>query len=408
MSQYLFLSLRTNLELYSKFVQQEFISMIDRQLATKVSQLMAYYQVITITGPRQSGKTTLCREMFKDFDYVNLEDPIVREQTKEDPRTFFDMHTKRIIIDEIQNATDLFSFIQVLVDEDRSRKFILTGSSNFTLLSSITQSLAGRTAVLTLLPLSLSELDAAHNSVTTDTLILNGGYPAVWANALPRFDMYRNYYSTYVERDVRQLLNVKDIATFQKFIRLSAGRIGQLFNASSLAGETGTTTKTIGAWLNVLTASYIVYTLQPYFDNISKRLIKTPKLYFHDTGLACYLLGIRTEEQLQTHPLRGALFENMVINEAFKSRTNIGEDPNLFFYRDKSQTEVDLLTIDGIQMNAYEIKSGKSYQSEYFKGLNVLRSIFGDRIASSAVIYDGSDELHTPINGCYNIRNVAF
>lgn len=382
--------------------------MIERTIAAKVTQLMGYYQVVTITGPRQSGKTTLCRNMFKDFDYVNLEDPTVRALAEDDPRTFFDMHSKQLIIDEIQNSAGLLSHIQVLVDEDKGRRFILTGSGNFALMPGITQSLAGRTAVLTLLPLSLAELGSANMGGPTDTLILNGGYPAVWATSLPRSDMYRNYYSTYVERDVRQLLNIKDITTFQKFIRLSAGRVGQLFNASSLAGEVGTTAKTISSWLNALTASYIAYTLPPYFENIGKRLVKTPKLYFHDTGLACYLLGIRSEEQLQVHPLRGALFENLAVNEALKSRTNIGEDSNLYFYRDKSQTEVDLVAVDGLQMSAYEIKSGKSYQSEYFKGLNTLRTLFGGRVTRSAVIYDGSDELRTATNGCYNIRNVAF
>lgn len=382
--------------------------MIERKLAAKVSQLMDYYQVVTITGPRQSGKTTLCREMFKDFDYVNIEDPSIRQQVGDDPRAFFESRKKKIIIDEIQNAPDLFSYIQVMVDEDRSRKFLLTGSSNFSLSSRVTQSLAGRTAVLTLLPLSLGELDAANRDIDTDMLILNGGYPAVWANHLPPMEMYRNYYATYVERDVRQLLNVKDISTFQKFIRMSAGRVGQLFNASSLAGEVGTTSKTVSAWLNVLQASYVVYTLPPFFDNIGKRLVKTPKMYFHDTGLACYLLGIRSEEQLHLHPLRGALFENLVVNEAMKSFMNVGEDPNLFFYRDKSQTEVDLLAVDGMEIKAYEIKSAKTYQTEFFKGLNFLRDLFGTRLVSSAVIYDGQDELHTANNGCYNIRNVTF
>lgn len=369
---------------------------------------MNYYQVVTITGPRQSGKTTLCREMFKDFDYVNLEDPVARAQVSMDPRTFFESRPKRLIIDEIQNAPELFSHIQVMVDADRERKFFLTGSSNFTLLSNITQSLSGRTAVLTLLPLSLTELRATHADASTDTLMLNGGYPVVWANSLPPLDMYRNYYATYVERDVRQILNIKDLSAFQKFIHLCAGRVGQLFNAAALAGEVGTTAKTISAWLNVLEASYIVYTLQPFFENIGKRLTKTPKIYFYDTGLACYLLGIRTEEQLRLHPLRGALFENLVINEAVKARTNAGEDADLFFYRDKSQVEVDLLTTDGFQLSAYEIKSGKSYQQEYYRGLNILRSLFGDRLVRTAVIYDGADELPTPVNGCYNLRHAPF
>lgn len=379
--------------------------MIDRTLTAKITELMCHYQVVTVTGPRQSGKTTLCKEMFKDFEYVNIEDPIVLQQVHDDPRAFFSIRSKRLIIDEIQNAPELLSHIQVMVDNDRERKFLLTGSSNLTLLSTITQSLAGRTALLTLLPLSLSELDVVQNGFTTDSLILNGGYPAVWANHLPPTDMYRNYYSTYVERDVRQLLNIKDLSTFQKFIRLSAGRIGQLFNASSLAGEVGTTSKTIASWLTILAASYIVYTIPPFFDNIGKRLVKTPKIYFYDTGLACYLLGIKNVEQLQFHPLRGALFENLVVNEALKYRTNAGEDADLYFYRDKSQTEIDLLAINGMEISAYEIKSGKTYQQEFFKGLKLLQTLLGDRLVRSAVIYDGNDELPSRINGCYNFRN---
>lgn len=379
--------------------------MINRELTNKITELMGHYQVVTITGPRQSGKTTLCKEMFKDFEYVNIEDPIILQQINDDPRAFFSIRSKRLIIDEIQNAPKILSHIQVMVDEDHERKFLLTGSSNLALLSSVTQSLAGRTALLTLLPLSLKELDVAHCDIATDDLILNGGYPAVWANRLPPTEMYRNYYSTYVERDVRQLLNIKDLATFQKFIRLSAGRIGQLFNASSLAGEVGASSNTISSWLNVLAASYIIYTMPPFFDNIGKRLIKTPKIYFYDTGLACYLLGIRNVEQLQVHPLRGALFENLVVNEALKYRTNAGEDADLYFYRDKSQTEIDLLAVNGMEISAYEIKSGKTYQSEFFKGLKFLKTLLGERLVRSAVIYDGNDELPSPINGCYNIRN---
>lgn len=382
--------------------------MINREITSKVLDMIGHYPVVTITGPRQSGKTTLCKEVFKDFEYINIEDPITLQLINDDPRTFFDVHSKHIIIDEIQNAPKLLSYIQVLVDSDRERKFLLTGSSNLALLSSVTQSLAGRTALLTLLPLSLTEILAFNNDAATDKLILNGGYPAVWANGLSPTDMYRNYYATYVERDIRQLINIKDLSTFQRFIRLSAGRIGQLFNASSLAGEIGATSKTVSSWLNVLAASYITYTVQPFYENIGKRLVKTPKLYFYDTGLACYLLGIKTIEQLQVHPLRGALFENLVVNEALKSRTNKGEDPDIYFYRDKSQKEVDLLTSNGMDICAYEIKSGKTYQSEYFKGLDYLRGILGERMVRSAVVYDGNDELPKPINGCYNIRNCKF
>lgn len=381
------------------------MKLIDRKLETEISRLIKHFPVITITGPRQSGKTTLCKEMFPEFAYVNIEDPITRSQLVADPRKFFDLYPDGLIIDEAHHYPDLFSFIQVTVDQDPARRFILTGSSNFALLEKVTQSLAGRTAVLTLLPLSLHELGDRIEGVSTDTLMLNGCYPAVWAKDFPRADLYKNYYSTYLERDVRQIINIKDMNMFQTFIRLSAGRVGTEFNASGLSGEVGTTVKTITNWLSVLNASYIAYTLPPYYENIGKRLVKSPKLYFYDTGLVCYLLGIENEQQLSAHPLRGAIFENMVVNEAMKNRLNRAKDPNLYFYRDKSQKEVDLLHLTGYQLQAYEIKSGQSYHKEYYKGIDYLKDIFKERLTRSALIYDGTDEIPTEENGAYNFRH---
>lgn len=343
--------------------------------------------------------------MFPGFSYVNLEDPVTRAQLIADPRKFFDLYPSGLIIDEAHHYPDLFSFIQVTVDQDPTRRFILTGSSNFALLEKVTQSLAGRTAVLTLLPLSLHELGDRIEGISTDTLMLNGCYPAVWSKDFPRADLYKNYYSTYLERDVRQIINIKDMNLFQTFIRLSAGRVGTEFNASGLSGEVGTTIKTITSWLSVLEASYIAYTLPPYYENIGKRLVKSPKLYFYDTGLVCYLLGIENEQQLSAHPLRGSIFENMVVNEAIKNRLNRGKDPNLYFYRDKSQKEVDLLHLTGYQLQAYEIKSGQSYHKEYYKGIDYLKGIFKERLTRSALIYDGTEEMPTEENGAYNFRN---
>lgn len=381
------------------------MQLIHRTLETEIRRLIEFYPVITITGPRQSGKTTLCREMFPDFAYSNLEDPITRSQVTEDPRRFFDLHPSGLIIDEAHYYPDLFSFIQVTVDQYPERRFIITGSSNFALLEKVTQSLAGRTAVLTLLPLSLHELGDRIDSLPADTLMLNGCYPAVWSKGFPRQDLYKNYYSTYIERDIRQVINLKDMTPFQVFIRLCAGRIGTEFNASSLSGEVGVTVSTIKSWQSVLQASYIAYSLPPYFENIGKRLVKSPKLYFYDTGLVCYLLGIENEQQLAVHPLRGAVFENMVVNEAVKNRLNKAKDPNLYFYRDKSQREVDLLHLTGNQIAAYEIKSGQSYQKEYYKGIDYLKGIFKDRLVKSALIYDGTDEIPTPEKGAYNFRH---
>lgn len=381
------------------------MKLINRKIETEIRRLIEFYPVITITGPRQSGKTTLCHEMFPDFAYVNLEDPITRSQIMSDPRKFFDLYSSGLIIDEAHHYPELFSFIQVTVDQYPERRFIITGSSNFALLEKVTQSLAGRTAVLTLLPLSLHELGDRINSYSADTLMLNGCYPAIWSKNFPREDLYKNYYSTYIERDIRQIINLKDMNQFQVFIRLCAGRIGTEFNASSLSGEVGVTVATIKSWLSVLQASYIAFSLPPYFENIGKRLVKSPKLYFYDTGLICYLLGIENEQQLALHPLRGAIFENMVVNEAIKNRLNKAKDPNLYFYRDKSQKEVDLLHLVGNQIQAYEIKSGKSYLREYYKGIDYIKEIFKQRLVKSALIYDGMDEIQSEENGAYNFRH---
>ena len=382
--------------------------MIYRQLAEEIIHLKKFYPIITITGPRQSGKTTLCHNLFPNYEYFNLEDAEVLENIKIDPKKFLrDKHD--IIIDEIHNYPEVFSLLQVIVDENRDKNFILTGSSNFSLLQNITQSLAGRTAVLTLLPLSLNELGDIIQHIGTDALILSGGYPQLWSvNGFPRNTFYRNYYTTYVERDVRQIINIRDMTTFQKFIRLCAGRIGTEFNASNISNETGVSVNTVISWMSLLSASYIAYQLPPYFTNIGKRLVKTPKLYFYDTGLACYLLNIENEIQLSTHPLRGNLFENMVINEAVKSRYNRGKDSNIYFYRDKSGNEVDLVCSNGDKLDAYEIKSAQTFTPEYFKSINYIKKLFGDKIAHSTVIYDGEQCNNSTEHGLINFRDLKI
>jgi len=387
--------------------------MINRHLKEKIFELRNYYRVITITGPRQSGKTTLCRNLFFDLPYVNFEDIPTRIEAMNDAKKFIQKFPQGVIIDEAHNFPDIFSAIQVEVDEDifqgkNERLFIVTGSSNFALLEKITQSMAGRTAILTLLPLSIKELGNLANDISTDILILSGGYPAIWANQIPPEILYSDYYSTYVERDARQVINLKEIMEFHRFVRLCAGRIGTEFNATTLSNEVGVTTKTIKNWLNILGASFIVYLLPPYYENIGKRLTKSPKIYFYDTGLAAYLLNILNENHLQNHPLRGALFENLVINEMLKERCNKGKDNNLFFYRDKSQREIDVIQWNGIHLSAFEIKSGLSYRTDFFKNIDYLKAHLKDRITCSAVIYDGDSEYDSCEHGLYNFRNFSL
>lgn len=378
---------------------------IERELHSELNRLTTLFAVIVVTGPRQSGKTSLCKKQFPEYHYTNLENPSTREQISTAPKAFLEQHAAGLIIDEAQHLPELFSYIQVIVDEYEDAKFILTGSSNFTLLQSVTQSLAGRAAVLTLLPLSLKEIKSKE-SKSTETLLLNGGYPAVWAKGIPVQDIAKNYYDTYIERDVRQLLNIKEITRFQTFIKLCAGRIGTEFNASALSNEIGVSVPTIQEWISVLEASYILFRLPPFYRNIGKRLIKSPKIYFYDTGLACFLLGIEYEQQLSTHPLRGNIFENLVVLEFIKNRYNKGKTPNLYFYRDKSQNEVDLIEEKGAYLFAYEIKSAKAFTKGFVKNLNYLRKVVPESVVSTQVIYDGENDIDSPNNGMLNFRNL--
>ena len=383
-------------------------------MASYIESLFKYLPVITLTGPRQSGKTTLCRTVFSSLPYTNLEDASTLAEVRMDPKAFLAKYPKGVIIDEAQNFPEIFSYLQVTVDEDRingnERKFIVTGSNNFSLMQHITQSMAGRTAVMSLLPLSTEEILSARPDVGTSEMLLRGGYPAIWSVGLEgRQILLSNYYTTYIERDVRSLVNLKDLQAFQMFIRLAAGRIGQEFNASALSVEVGVSVPTIKNWLSVLSASYVVYLLHPYHANLGKRLTKTPKLYFYDTGLASYLLGINTVEQLDVHPQRGSLFENMVVNDILKHGANLGHQENLFFYRDKSQREVDVLRLmqDGT-IEAYEIKAGMTFNTDYFKHLHYLQTLLGNQLKRTSVIYDGEQESQQPIDGYCNFRHLQL
>lgn len=378
--------------------------MINRDLSSEFLRLSGLFPVVTLVGPRQSGKTTLCKMLFPDFLYFNLEDVRNREMIASDTFDFFLRQKQNIILDEVHNMPEVFSAIQVFVDEHPERRFILTGSSNFALMEKITQSLAGRTAALTLLPLSLNELNGF--SADTDALMFNGGYPAVWSTARTSTDVCRHYYNTYIERDVRKIVNINEMAQFQHFMRLCATRVGCEFNASELSNEIGISVKTAQNWLAVLNVSYIVAMLPPYFRNIGKRIVKRHKLYFFDTGLVCFLLGIESKEQLQNHPLRGNIFENLVVAEFLKSRYNAGKEPNVYFYRDSQQKEVDIIQERDFDcLYAFEVKSARSYHSDFEKNLNYFRSLFKESVKSTQTLYDGSFELDSPNNGYLNFRN---
>ena len=372
------------------------MELVSRNIAPELSQLATQYPVVTITGPRQSGKTTLARTVFPDKPYFNLENPDTRQIIQSDPRSFFNSNREGAIIDEFQKLPEILSYIQGIVDEKKMNgQFILTGSNQLSMLSSLTQSLAGRTALLTLLPFSFDELSQMGELPSTDGLLYQGFYPGVYANQLNATKAYRNYYETYIERDVRQLSAIQHLSQFQLFIKLCAGRVGQLFNASNLANEVGVSIPTIKHWISVLQATYIVFLLQPWHTNVNKRLVKTPKLYFYDPGLASYLLGIESQNQIATHPLRGALFENMVVVELIKSRFNNGLSNNFYFYRDNHNNEVDLVQEQGHLLNVFEIKSSMTFHPDFLKGINYLKKLTSQKIQKSFLIYAGNDDFVT-------------
>ncbi len=365
--------------------------MIRREAEPTLEQLKRGFPVVAITGPRQSGKTTLARAFFRDYEYLSLEDIDIRREAVEDPRGFLDRRKGGFVLDEVQHAPDLFSFLQGMVDRKKETgRVILTGSQNFQMMERITQSLAGRVGLIELLPFSWSELGVAESRKSLDTALFEGGYPPVHDRNLAPDLWYPRYIQTYVDRDVRSLRQVGDLLTFQKFIRLCAGRIGQLINFSSLANECGIDTKTAQAWLSVLETSYILFRLTPHHRNFNKRLVKQPKLYFTDTGLACSLLGIESADQIETHYLRGGLFENAVIVNCLKSRYNVGKPSNLFFWRDHLGREIDLIEGEGDKLHATEIKSGATINDSFFKNLEWFAQTAGDAMGVARVVYGGN------------------
>lgn len=362
-------------------------------MAAYATAVFDKYPVLTITGPRQSGKTTLVRDAFADKPYANLEHPVTRQFAEEDPVGFLQQYPDGAILDEIQRVPELLSYLQVIVDEQRKNSlFILTGSQQFELMQGISQSLAGRTALLKLLPFSLAEL-TPYFSLQVDEALFKGFYPRIYDQDIDPAQAYGDYFETYVERDVRQLISIKNLSLFQRFVKLCAGRCGQLLNLNNLANDTGISQSTAREWMTVLEASYIIFLLQPFHANIGKRLIKSPKIYFYDAGLAAWLCGIEEEKQIAAHPLRGNFFENMAVMEVLKFRYNKGKRNNLLFFRDSNSNEVDLLYTKGEKILPMEIKSGQTITSSYFRGLQKFRELFPDLAdVPDFLIYSGETE----------------
>ncbi len=365
--------------------------MIKREITPCLVELFRKYPFVTVTGPRQSGKTTLCRAAFPHLKYVNLEAPDQREFAESDPRGFLSHIGEGVILDEIQRVPELLSYLQVHADEARRNGlFVLTGSEQFRLSDAINQSLAGRTALLRLLPFSLAERRGTGASESVDDILYSGFYPRIHDQKLEPRQALGDYFETYVERDVRQIGEIRNLSSFHRFVRLCAGRVGQLANLSALGADAGVSHTTARHWLTVLEASYVVFQLPPFYANIRKRLVKSPKLYFYDVGLASYLIGIEHAGQIATHPLRGALFENAVVLEALKHRFNRGYRSNLSFFRDARGLECDLLYENGNGICAIEIKSGATIASDYFNALNRIARVL-PQISGKAVVYGGAD-----------------
>lgn len=378
---------------------------IERDLAATLLDASQYFPVLCVTGPRQSGKSTLIKHIFNGYRRFTLEDYDVRSMAQNDPLGFLNQTNEGMIIDEVQRVPELLSYIQGIVDDRPERRFVLSGSSNFLLLKTVSQSLAGRAGVFELLPMSLSEAKEAYAEKTLDEIIYNGCFPAVCAGKNVAKYLYPAYTKTYIDKDLRQLININNLSQFHTFLRLCAARIGSIFNASELAGEVGVASNTINAWVSVLEASYIIMRLQPWSENTRKRLTKSPKLYFCDTGLACHLLDIESPEQLSRDKMRGHLFENLIVMEALKQRYNMGKESNIFFFRDAKGNEIDLLIREAGELKAIEIKSSQTYAPSFEDVLKNTNSLLTTPVSKRAVVYAGNMENATADIALLNYRN---
>ncbi len=380
----------------------------ERDISIKFKELLLKYPIVTLVGPRQSGKTTLAKKLCQDYDYINLEDPETRLIAHEDPRALLSQYPERLIIDEIQLVPELLSYLQVIVDDQQKEgMFVITGSHQLALHEAITQSLAGRTAILELLPLSLRELQGANITQTVDELMLKGCYPRIYKKSLDPTQAYRDYVKTYLERDVRKMVNLKDVTTFQRFMKLCAARTGCELNMNSLANEVGVSNHTIKQWISILRASYLINLVMPYFENFGKQVVKTPKLFFTDVGLVTYLLEIESIKQLSRDPLRGNLFETLIYTELAKTRYNQGREPNLYYYRDNKKNEVDLIYKRGSELIPIEIKSSQTLQKRFFKGLDYFRQLTQERCGDGYLLYAGEQAVKVGSNCVVNYLDSA-
>ena len=382
--------------------------MIQRDLSKKLKSLSSKFPVVSVVGPRQSGKTTLVKYVFPNMRYVSLEDLDTREFASHDPKGFLATYNKGAVIDEIQRVPELFSYIQTVVDQkNKAGQFILTGSQNFLLQENLSQTLAGRTAILKLLPLSLNELKrSSYVLKESEEYIFKGFYPRIYDKKIHPSDWYPSYIQTYIERDVRLMKNITDLGAFQKFLKLCAGRTGQILNLSSLGNDCGISHNTAKAWLSVLESSYIIFLLKPYYKNFNKRLVKMPKLYFYDTGMASSLLGIQNKNQLKAHYLKGGLFESFVLAEIMKEQFNRGEEPRLYYWRDKTGNEIDGVLELFQSLMRIEIKAGKTIGEEYFDGLNYWNKLTAAKDKNSFLVYNGEENQKRSVANVISWKNI--
>lgn len=368
--------------------------MIPRKLERELKILAKEFPVVALLGPRQSGKTTLSKAIFNKYKYVSLEDPDIRSIAIEDPRGFLRQYDKYVIIDEIQRAPELLSYLQSHVDNlNKEGLYIITGSQNYLLMEKVSQSLAGRIGISVLLPFSIEELSNYNIDLQLEKLVFTGGYPRIYDKKIRPSAFYKSYLNTYIERDVRLLKNIVDYDLFIKFLKVLSGRTGQVLNTLAISEDCGISHNTVKEWISILVTSYIIYKLQPYYKNYKKRLIKNPKIYFYDTGLVCYLLGLKNIDNLNTHYLKGNIFETFIISELVKYNYNRGESYNFYYWRDNHRKEIDLLLEEGLTLKSIEIKSGDTIQDSFFKGLKYWNKLSCNDPENSYLIYSGDNNL---------------